>query len=263
MYDKRSPFLATAAPPGADLQRTGALSRLRDAIVSCELPPGVRVSEAGLSRRFGFGKAAVRAALSRLETSGLVAAEPRSGWVVTPVTGAELAAVVTARRVAEACLVPLPPGAGAAAPLAACAAVADAMAAAGDRPGALRAERQWRNRLAGLLDNAILQRWLTETWDRAERIGNALEVPLSVMAPGGRTALNAAFAAGGGTALVRAFDAATTAFEAEAAIRLLRHARLMPGGCAPARATAGRHDDGAPRAATTDQKPTRQGGADR
>lgn len=263
MYDKQSPFLNRPAAPGAGLQRAGAAARLCEAIVSCELPPGMRVSEAGLAERFGFGKAAVRAALSHLEASGLVAAQPRSGWAVTPLCGAEFAAVVDARRVAEAGFARLGPQPEAMARLAPIAAVADATAAAGDRAGALRAERQWRDQLAGLLDNAILRRWLAEAWDRSHRIGIALDLPLAVMAPGGRTPLTAAFAARGGTALVAAFAPLADAFAAEAATRLLRHARLEPPGSGAAAGKTGAAARPGPGAATLNQKPGRQGGADR
>ncbi len=48
-----------------------AYERLRKAIVSVELAPGTPVSEAQLVERFGFSKAAVRAALARLRAEGL------------------------------------------------------------------------------------------------------------------------------------------------------------------------------------------------
>jgi DNA-binding GntR family transcriptional regulator len=63
-----------------------AYDRLREAIVRVELPPGTPVSEAQLVERFGFTKASVRAALARLRAEGLVAAEPRRGHVVAPLT---------------------------------------------------------------------------------------------------------------------------------------------------------------------------------
>jgi DNA-binding GntR family transcriptional regulator len=63
-----------------------AYDRLRSAIVRVELPPGTSMSEARLVERFGFSKAAVRAALARLRAEGLVIAEPRRGHVVAPLT---------------------------------------------------------------------------------------------------------------------------------------------------------------------------------
>lgn len=70
-------------------QRTSgaaAYARLREAIVRVELEPGTAVSEAQLVERFGFTKAAVRAALARLRAEGLLLAEPRRGHVVAPLT---------------------------------------------------------------------------------------------------------------------------------------------------------------------------------
>lgn len=70
-------------------QRTSgaaAYERLREAIVRVELEPGTAVSEAQLVERFGFTKAAVRAALARLRAEGLLLAEPRRGHVVAPLT---------------------------------------------------------------------------------------------------------------------------------------------------------------------------------
>ena len=63
-----------------------AYERLREAIVRVELEPGTPVSEAQLVERFGFTKAAVRAALARLRAEGLLLAEPRRGHVVAPLT---------------------------------------------------------------------------------------------------------------------------------------------------------------------------------
>ena len=63
-----------------------AYERLRRAIVGVELEPGAVVSEAQLVDTFGFSKAAVRAALARLRTEGLLVAQPRRGHVVAPLT---------------------------------------------------------------------------------------------------------------------------------------------------------------------------------
>jgi DNA-binding GntR family transcriptional regulator len=63
-----------------------AYARIRHAIVRLELPPGAPISEQQLVDEFGLTKAAVRAALARLRTNGLVQATPRRAHVVTPVT---------------------------------------------------------------------------------------------------------------------------------------------------------------------------------
>ena len=63
-----------------------AYDRLRRAVTTLELAPGAGVSEGQLVEAFGFSKAAVRAALARLRSEGLVVAEPRRGHVVAPLT---------------------------------------------------------------------------------------------------------------------------------------------------------------------------------
>ena len=58
---------------------------LRDAIISKRLPPGERVSEAGLARQLTVSKTPVREALLRLNTIGLIEADGgRGGRIVRP-----------------------------------------------------------------------------------------------------------------------------------------------------------------------------------
>jgi DNA-binding GntR family transcriptional regulator len=78
-----------------------AYERLRKAIVSVELAPGNAVSEAQLVERFGFSKAAVRAALARLRAEGLVLAEPRRGHVVAPLTMRDILEIYDLRLALE------------------------------------------------------------------------------------------------------------------------------------------------------------------
>jgi DNA-binding GntR family transcriptional regulator len=96
---------------GAAPVASGAVAheRLRHAIVRLRLPPGTAVSEQQLSLRFGFSKAAVRAALARLRAEGLVLAEPRRGHVVAPLTLRDVGEVYALRLLLE------PPAAAAAA----------------------------------------------------------------------------------------------------------------------------------------------------
>ncbi|MGY1741524.1 MULTISPECIES: GntR family transcriptional regulator [unclassified Blastococcus] len=72
------------APVGRVLLRDVALTRLREAIVSGELPPGAVVKDAELAGRLGLSVAPVRAALARLADEGLVEAKPQSHTRVTP-----------------------------------------------------------------------------------------------------------------------------------------------------------------------------------
>jgi DNA-binding GntR family transcriptional regulator len=86
-----------------------AYRRLRHAIVRVELAPGSAVSEVQLVERFGFSKAAVRAALARLRVDGLVLAEPRRGHVIAPLTMRDVQEIYDLRLLLE------PPAAAAAA----------------------------------------------------------------------------------------------------------------------------------------------------
>jgi DNA-binding GntR family transcriptional regulator len=86
-----------------------AHERLRRAIVRLELEPGAPVSEAQLVARFGFSKAAVRAALARLRAERLVLAEPRRGHVIAPLTIRDVGEIYDLRLLLE------PPAATAAA----------------------------------------------------------------------------------------------------------------------------------------------------
>jgi DNA-binding GntR family transcriptional regulator len=78
-----------------------ASERLRQAIVRLELAPGTAVSEAQLVDRFGFSKAAVRAALARLRADGLVVSEPRRGHVVAPLTMRDVLEIYDLRLLLE------------------------------------------------------------------------------------------------------------------------------------------------------------------
>jgi len=78
------------------LLRDQALVRIREAIVSGELPPGGVVKDAELATRLGLSVAPVRTALARLADEGLVESKPQSHTRVTAVVPAAVrdAAVV-------------------------------------------------------------------------------------------------------------------------------------------------------------------------
>ena len=84
------------APVDRVLLRDVALTRIREAIVVGELPPGSVVKDAELASRLGLSVAPVRAALARLADEGLVEAKPQSHTRVTPLVAAQVrdAAVV-------------------------------------------------------------------------------------------------------------------------------------------------------------------------
>lgn len=79
--------LLDAAPPPAGAAAPSAVERctrrLRDAIVSGELPPGLRLPpERALAERFGVNRVTVRSALARLEAEHLVSVRQGSGYAV-------------------------------------------------------------------------------------------------------------------------------------------------------------------------------------
>jgi DNA-binding GntR family transcriptional regulator len=65
---------------------TEAYGRLRQLIITCELAPGERVTEAQLVSTLGMGKTPVREALTRLAQHGLVRSIPGHGYQIAPVT---------------------------------------------------------------------------------------------------------------------------------------------------------------------------------
>lgn len=102
-----------AAPVGAHLDTLGALSwspELQKArvyeqilldIILGELPPGGRLDEQSLSRRYSAGLAGVRDALGRLALEGLVIRRARAGTTVAPLDIIELRQAFEARTLIE------------------------------------------------------------------------------------------------------------------------------------------------------------------
>lgn len=79
-------------PPAAATPRSGkslteqAYAALRSQIITCQMPPGLEVSEQELSERLEMSKTPVREALMRLCLEGLVESFPRRGYRIAPVT---------------------------------------------------------------------------------------------------------------------------------------------------------------------------------
>jgi GntR family transcriptional regulator, carbon starvation induced regulator len=69
---------------------TTAFERLRADILVGDLLPNARLKIHGLSERYQIGTTAIREALSRLVTDGLVASEDLRGFTVAPVSREEL-----------------------------------------------------------------------------------------------------------------------------------------------------------------------------
>jgi len=63
-----------------------AYMEIREALISCRLVPGARLSIAQLQRDIGVSQAAVREALSRLTAEGLATIERNSGFRAAPIS---------------------------------------------------------------------------------------------------------------------------------------------------------------------------------
>ncbi|MDQ6773386.1 MAG: GntR family transcriptional regulator [Candidatus Dormibacteraeota bacterium] len=96
----RNGVRAEAAAPAVDAD-LDTYRRLRDAIVSGRFQPQERLVEAGLAEVLGAGRAAVRAALVRLDQEGLVVREPNRGARVRLVTDQEALEIEEVRGALE------------------------------------------------------------------------------------------------------------------------------------------------------------------
>jgi DNA-binding GntR family transcriptional regulator len=67
------------------LQSQRAYEQLHADILSCDIAPGVEISEAQLAAEYSLGRAAVRGALTKLAQAGLIRAIPRRGYRVVPI----------------------------------------------------------------------------------------------------------------------------------------------------------------------------------
>src|SRR4051812_38567335 len=76
-------------------------TQLHRAIVRGELSPNERLVEMELAQRLGVGRAAVRAALARLEQEGLVEHEPNRGARVRAISEEEATEMLEVRAVLE------------------------------------------------------------------------------------------------------------------------------------------------------------------
>ncbi len=85
----------------ASLLSDHAYYRLRELIVTLELPPGSVVDEKELIDRLGLGRTPIREALRALAREGLVEVYPRRGMLVSAVDAGDLTALTEARLVLE------------------------------------------------------------------------------------------------------------------------------------------------------------------
>ncbi len=91
---------AMARPESGSLTAE-AYSQLRAEILACRLSPGHKLIIADLCDQLGFSLGAVREALARLTSEGLVVSEPRKGFRVAPITESELQDITRVRATIE------------------------------------------------------------------------------------------------------------------------------------------------------------------
>jgi DNA-binding GntR family transcriptional regulator len=99
---ERGPKLAVAeSSEAARSQSEAAYLRIRDRIVSLDMPPGSVVQEARLREELEIGRTPIREALQRLALENLVKSIPHRGTFVTDVNITDLARITEVRVVLE------------------------------------------------------------------------------------------------------------------------------------------------------------------
>jgi DNA-binding GntR family transcriptional regulator len=98
-----TPALAIHQPEAADARSLAdqAYYRIRELIVTLELPPGSLVNERELMEQMGLGRTPVREALRALAHERLVDVYPRRGMFVSPVDVGDLAGLSEVRLTLE------------------------------------------------------------------------------------------------------------------------------------------------------------------
>jgi len=92
----RSAVNAIPREPATNLTQA-AYEGLRADLLSCRIPPGKKLKIQELCGRFSVSLGAIREALSRLTSEGLVMAEPQRGFRAAPISAADLADLTMVR----------------------------------------------------------------------------------------------------------------------------------------------------------------------
>lgn len=87
---------AISKEPSANLTQ-GTYEALRADLLACRILPGKRLKIQELCERFSVSLGAIREALSRLTSEGLVVAEPQRGFRAAPISAADLIDLTMAR----------------------------------------------------------------------------------------------------------------------------------------------------------------------
>jgi DNA-binding GntR family transcriptional regulator len=97
----RTPEEADAPAFDSRTLRERVLDRLREDILSSELPPGTELSEVTLAESFGVSRGPIREAMGQLASEGLLTVTPRRGAVVTALTREEFLDAYQVREALE------------------------------------------------------------------------------------------------------------------------------------------------------------------
>ncbi len=92
-------FMSGDVPSASKTEQT--FWAVREALLSCELRPGDRLKCNVLAARYGVSPSAIREALSRLSSEGLVVATPQRGFRAAPISPDSLLDVTEARMEIE------------------------------------------------------------------------------------------------------------------------------------------------------------------
>ena len=90
----------TAQPSNTTLAEI-ALSRMKRAILSCELSPGSKLKVDVLSKEYGLSSSPIREALNRLAQEGIVRASDNKGFRVAPISIQEFQEISRLRSLLE------------------------------------------------------------------------------------------------------------------------------------------------------------------
>jgi len=79
-----------------------AYEALKADIITCAFEPGQRIAQSVLAEAYGLGTTPIREALQRLAQEGLVQPVPRFGYIVSPITLADVHEMFELRGIVEA-----------------------------------------------------------------------------------------------------------------------------------------------------------------
>jgi DNA-binding GntR family transcriptional regulator len=92
---------AVATLPSTESLGYQAYTKLRRRLITLDLKPGDKFTEAQIVMELGIGKTPVREALTLLVDNGLIESRPRVGYVVTPITLKDVTELFDLRLVVE------------------------------------------------------------------------------------------------------------------------------------------------------------------